>query len=98
MAQGSRNDLEDFERQGFVKSVDGQRVTFDYRGIHGNLVETVTTNDVAWTCRLLARISDKQWRDAFRAGGYDDTEQRRYIAKLESKIAEGLALQQTATR
>ena len=32
--QGSRNDLADFESQGFIKSVDGADVHFDYRGIH----------------------------------------------------------------
>ena len=98
MAQGSRNDLEDFEEQGFIKSVDGQRVTFDYRGIHGNLLDAVTVDDVVWTCGLLARLSDAQWRDAFRAGSYDGTARERYIAKIKSKIAEGLALRITAER
>ena len=40
----------------------------------------------------MARISDQQWRDAFRAAGYEDAEQRRYTTKLKSKIQEGLAL------
>jgi hypothetical protein len=52
----------------------------------------LTVDDVLWTCRLIARISDRQWRDAFRAAGYEDAEQRRYISKLKSKIGEGLAL------
>ena len=92
MAQGSRNDLDDFEDQDFIREVDGERVRFDYRGLHGNLLETLTADDVVWTCRLLARLSDRQWRDAFRAGGYDDAAQERYIAKLKSKIGEGLAV------
>lgn len=61
-------------------------------GIHHGLVDTLTVNDVVWTCRLMARISDRQWRDAFRAAGYADTEQQRFITKLKSKIDEGLAL------
>jgi hypothetical protein len=93
MAQGSRNDLDDFEDQDFIRDVDGQRVRFEYRGIHGNLLDTLTADDVVWTCGLLARLSDRQWRDAFRAGGYDDAVRERYIAKLKSKIGEGLALQ-----
>jgi hypothetical protein len=64
-----------------------------YRGIHGNLLDTLTADDIVWTCGLLARLSDRQWRDAFRAGGYDDAVRERYIAKLKSKIGEGLALQ-----
>jgi hypothetical protein len=40
----------------------------------------------------MARISDRQWRDAFRAARYADAEQQRFIRKLKSKIDEGLAL------
>jgi hypothetical protein len=91
--QGSRNDLEGFEEQGFVKGVDGSRVTFDYRGIHQSMVKTITVEQVVWACRLMSRVSDAQYDDAFRAGGYSDDVRRRYVAKLKSKIAEGLALQ-----
>jgi hypothetical protein len=92
MAQGSRNDIVDFEEQGFIKGVEDGRVKFDYRGIHTPLVNMLTVDDVVWTCKLMARISDRQWRDAFRAAGYEEAEQQRYIAKLKSKISEGLAL------
>jgi len=91
--QGSRNDIEGFESQGFIKGVDGSRVEFHYRGIHQNMVKTVTVEQVVWACRLMARVSDAQYDDAFRAGGYSDDVRRRYVAKLKSKIAEGLALQ-----
>jgi hypothetical protein len=94
LGQGSRNDLEGFEEQGFIKGVEGQTVEFHYRGIHNRLVKTITRDDVAWTCRLMARVSDKQWHDAFRAAGYSEEYQRRYTAKLKSKIKEGLALSQ----
>ena len=94
MGQGSRNDLNGFEEQGFIKGVEGQSVKFHYRGIHERLVKTITAADVAWTCRLMARISDQQWHDAFRAAGYSDEYQRRYTTKLKSKIKEGLALSQ----
>jgi len=90
--QGSRNDVADFEEQGFIKGLDGQRVKFHYNGIHPKIVDTVTVNDVVWTCKLMARISDEQWQDAFRAAGFTPGEQQRYIAKLKSKIRDGLAL------
>jgi len=92
MGQGSRNDIDGFEEQRFIRQVEGRRVKFHYRGIHTGLVETLTVEDVLWTCRLMARISDQQWRDAFRAAGYDEAHQKRFIAKLRSKIQEGLAL------
>ncbi len=40
--QGSRNDIDDFEAQGFIKRVEGSDVAFDYRGIHQPLVDTIT--------------------------------------------------------
>ena len=94
LGQGSRNDLEDFESQGFIKRVDGDRVEFFYRGIHENLLDTLSRGDVVWTCRLMSRLSDTQWQDAFRAAGYSDEQSRRYVAKIKSKVAEGLKLAQ----
>jgi hypothetical protein len=92
LGQGSRNDLEDFEAQGFIKNVQGNRIEFDYRGIHKELVETLTPADVRWTAALMGRLSDAQWNDAFRAAGYDEETSRRYVAKIKSKIAPGMNL------
>jgi hypothetical protein len=92
MKQGSRNDIVDFEDQELIKRVEGKKVEFDYRGIHDSLLKTVTVDDVIWTCRLMARISDGQWNDAFRAAAYDGDQRQRYISKLKSKIREGLTL------
>ena len=92
LGQGSRNDLEDFESQGFIKSVDGTKVDFHYRGIHKSLVDSLSAANVVWACQLMSRLSDKQWHDAFRAAGYEDDHARRYIAKIKTKVAEGLTL------
>jgi hypothetical protein len=97
IAQGNRNNLEDFEEQGFITAVDGNRVEFDYDGIYQTIVDTVTVSDVVWTSKLLARLSDEQWNAAFAAGGYPPDQAARFIAKLKSKIAEGLALAQAST-
>lgn len=59
---------------------------------HLKLVETLTVADVVWTARLMSRVSDAQWRDAFRAGGCTPSEQQRYVDKLESKIRDAMAL------
>ena len=94
LAQGSRNDVADFEAQGFIKRVEGDRVEFFYRGIHHELIDTLSKDDVVWAARLLARLSDAQWQDAFRAAGYAPDVAARFIAKIESKVAEGLQLAQ----
>ena len=92
VAQGNRNNLADFEKQGFIKGVAGGKVRFDYGGIHQHITDMLTADDVVWTCRLLARLSDEQWNAAFTAAGYPPDQAARFIAKLKSKIAEGLAL------
>jgi hypothetical protein len=92
VAQGNRNDLEDFEEQGFIEGVEGDRVRFDYNGIYQTVVDTVAVADVVWMSRLLSRLSDAQWNDAFRAAGYAPEQAWRYVAKLKSKVAEGMAL------
>ena len=89
--QGTRNDIEGFESQQFIKGVDGEmRPKFDYRGIYRDVIDTVTLEDVAWTSRLLNQLTDKQWQDAFRAGGYNPEQAGRFITKIKAKIARGL--------
>ena len=90
--QGTKNNLEDFERQGFVRRIEGERVTFDYSGLDGGLVNSVTVEDLRWTCALLSRLSEAQWADAFRAGGYNSADTSRYVRKIQGKIAEAQRL------
>jgi hypothetical protein len=90
--QGTRNDLPGFESQGFIRRIDGDRVEFDYRGIYRDVLDSVQPADVRWVCTLLSRLTDAQWRDAFRAGGYNAEQSVRYIAKIKSKVAQGLQL------
>jgi hypothetical protein len=93
---GSRNNIGDFEHQGFIKEVEHDRVEFYNHGRHPDLLRDITTDDVAWTCRLLARLSDRQLSDAFRAADYPDQVAQRYVRKIREKIQEGLALETQA--
>ncbi len=90
--QGSKNDLEDFEARGFVRAIDGETVEFDYRGLDSNLVNSVAVDDLRWTFTLLSRLSQKQWLDAFRAGGYSADECERYVKKIREKLAHARSL------
>jgi hypothetical protein len=92
---GTRNDIDAFEAQRFVSTANGE-LEFDYRGRHREVLDDLTAEDVAWACRLLDRISDRQWIDIFRATAYPEAVSARYRAHLEAKIAEGLALDRTA--
>jgi len=97
-SQGSKSNIGDFEGQGFIKAVDGNKVSFDYRGVNQALVDRVTVPDVIWACEMLAKFPDGHWEAAFKAGGYPQNETERYIKKIKEKIAQGLALKATATR
>ena len=90
--QGSRNDIEGFESQGFVKRVDESDLDFDFHTIYGSVVDLVGPSDVRWTAELLSKLTDAQWDDAFRAANYTGEVRGRYIRKIKAKIAEGLAV------
>jgi len=85
-----RNNIEKFERQTFITGVTGGFVDFTYRGWQPRLVRgAITVEDVRWAAALLSRLSDRQWHDAFRAGGFTDNLSERFIRKLKANIAEG---------
>ena len=88
-----KNHPESFENYPFILGVNNGKVEFAYSGWYKNLVrDRITPEEVAWASALLGRLSDKQWADAFRAGGYDPDEASRFIKKLKEKIDQGRSL------
>jgi len=87
-----RNWVEGFERQSFITHVAGSTVEFGYDGRHRELLTMIRREDVQWAARQMARLSDAQWRDAFRAGNYAAPHADRYIRRIKEKIGDGLAL------
>lgn len=90
--QGSRNNIDDFESQGFIERVDENEVEFDFHSIYGSIVGLVRPADVRWTADLLHRVTDRQWDDAFKAADYPADVRARFIRKIKAKIAEGRAV------
>jgi hypothetical protein len=88
---GSKLNVEDFESQNLIARVDNGRVKFDYHARHRELMADITPADVAWVCALLDQITDKQWDALFAHVGLPGQTSERYIRKIKSKIAEGLA-------
>jgi hypothetical protein len=87
-----RGDPELFEENRFITGVKNGVVEFEYRGRHQELADHISVDDVKWMCNLLTKLSDEQWHDAFRAAGYNLTTSDRFITRIKTKIAEGLAL------
>jgi hypothetical protein len=91
---GVRNDIESFERQGFIKGVtkDGYVQLDDTHWRHEKLYTQLTPEDVRWTCDRLGRLSTQQWHDAFRAAHYEPALAERFIRRLQEKVRMGRAL------
>jgi hypothetical protein len=87
-----RNDIEAFETTPFIRGLADGKVQFEYRGRHATLFEHITPADVRWICDRLNRLTDQQWQDAFRAGGYEREIADRFIRRLKQRIGEGLTL------
>jgi hypothetical protein len=88
-----RDDPDLFTRLPYITRVKNGFVEFGYHGWHQELVRRrITPSDVQWASELLARLSDLQWSDAFRAGGYEPAVAARFEARLHQKIADGLKL------
>jgi hypothetical protein len=91
-----RGDADIFQREAFVKGVKDGFVQFNYHGWHQELLKSISTDDVVWASELLGQLTDRQWSDAFRAGGYEPAVADRFIGRLHQKIVEGLRLGEIA--
>ncbi|HJR64235.1 MAG TPA: hypothetical protein VJ803_11090 [Gemmatimonadaceae bacterium] len=87
-----RNWLDAFEKESFITSISESTVEFDYDGRHQELLTMIRPDDVRWAAGQLARLTETQWQDAFRAGNYARPQADRYIRRIREKIADGLAL------
>jgi hypothetical protein len=91
--------VEAFERHPFIVGVNNGHVEFAYRGWYDSLVrDRITPDDVAWVSNLLGQLSDKQWQDAFRSGGFEPEIAERFIRKLREKVRQGQAIHRLAAR
>jgi hypothetical protein len=91
---GTKGDIEGFSSEPFVTGVHDGIVDFHYRGAwrHPHLDDDVTPADVRWICGLLQRLSDRQWRDAFRAAGFEPDLASRFIDELRARVREGASI------
>jgi hypothetical protein len=94
-----RNDIDTFEHEKFIEGVEDGFVKFDYQGRQPELVKhRITVDDAQWAANLLGGLADTQWRDAFRAGGYEPALADRFIRKIKDNIAAARQLTGPSTR
>ena len=88
-----KSDPDAFAQQPFIIGVKRNHVQFAYSGYYEKYVrDRISPDDVVWATRLLGGLTDKQWRDAFRAGGYDQATTARFLGTLRKRIHDGEAL------
>lgn len=87
-----RGDIDVFEKTPFILGVENGTVKFEYRGRFRDLFDSIRPADVRWICEQLTRLTDRQWTDAFRAGGVEGAIADRFIRRMKQKIADGMAL------
>jgi hypothetical protein len=49
-------------------------------------------DDLKWAAGQMHRLTDEQWRDAFRAANYAPPIVDRYIRRIKEKMTDALAL------
>ncbi|HEX6322120.1 MAG TPA: hypothetical protein VFZ36_00220 [Vicinamibacterales bacterium] len=94
-----KNHAPSFERTPFILGLTSRgNVDFAYTGWYENYVsDRIAPEDVVWAATLLSRLTDRQWADAFRAGGYEPAVAERFIRALRAKIAEARSLKPAAS-
>ena len=92
-----KSDPDAFAKAPFILGVDRNHVQFAYTGYYEKYVrDRISPDDVAWAARLLGRLTDEQWHDAFRAGGYDRPTAARFLRTVRERIRDGQALTRRA--
>jgi hypothetical protein len=70
----SRNKPSDYVKATFIDKVNGQTIDFKYDGKNKQLFQNLTLADARWLSERLAKLSDEQIKDAFRAANYTPEE------------------------
>ncbi len=85
----SKGDPEDYVKNGFIAGVKDGEVKFKVKRRQAEkILSGVKVEHAQWMGNLLARLSEKQLIDAFRAGGFTDSEVNIYVVEIRSRIAQ----------
>jgi hypothetical protein len=82
----SRNNPEDYEKARFIDGVKDGYVDFRYGGKNRGILDKITVAEAKWIGRLLARLSERQIRDAFRAANYNREEVQMLTDAVRERI------------
>lgn len=84
---GTKGNSKDYARSKFIDKVSDGKVTFhSARRRAKRAMSGVAIENALWMGNLLARLSDNQLSDAFRAGGFDEKETATYVRTIRDRI------------
>lgn len=84
----SRNNPEDYADSKFIDGVKDGYVNVHYVGINANIMDKISIEDARWIGEQLARLSDEQIADAFRAADYTPEETSLLASTVRARINE----------
>jgi len=85
---GTKDQPGQYARQSFITGVDNGSVHFHYKGKDKPALTGIPVENARWMGMMLGRLSDRQLTDAFRAGGYSDSEIALLVRATRERIAE----------
>jgi hypothetical protein len=84
---GTKGIPENFAAHAFIEGVRNGEVSFHHkRRLAKQAIAGVKVENARWMGDLLSRLSDKQMRDAFRAGGFDERETAIFVSAFRDRI------------
>jgi len=86
--KGSRNEPADYASDKFIEGVEAGEVRFDFSGKNSHLMRGIKAEDAQWAGELLARLSEKQIEDAFRAANYTPEEVSLLAGAVKARITQ----------
>lgn len=95
---GTRNEPGHYARSKFIEEIDDGKVDFFYGGKRADLFTDITVEQALWIGNLLARLSDEQIRDAFRAANYSQGEIVMLATAVRERINQLLSLNEALGR
>lgn len=94
----SRNNPDDYRDSEFIEEVKNGNVFFRYGGKNQDLFDDIRVEEAQWVGGWLARLSEQQISDAFRAANYSPEEVQLLTAEVRARIDELVNLQRMTGR
>jgi len=85
---GTKGKPDQYAHQAFIDGVRDGTVRFHYKGKDPSTLKGIRVENARWMGDMLARLSEKQLTDAFRAGGYNASEISTLVRATQERIRE----------